>query len=246
MTSKTTTRLIAVATVVLAIVGSTVSAILTDLQKKQILAAFNKARATTTLPAANMKILDWDERIAQQMQTYTDFCNIDWEEFDDPPSYFFYRDHAPDPVGVANWRTNRMAPYYDYETGGCTNTSQSKKNCMHPEIYERGIVADLETVGCGVTRCGPGNKGVFHACALGGRSGVTRHPFIIGERCSQCPTGWDYCIKGLCSKVEATPEPTPQPIPTKVPTSYPTRRRRRRRGKATKSPSVAVNATLPS
>ena len=216
-------------------------AALTEKQKVEILNIFNKARSTTVVSASNMKMLAWDERIGWQMQNYTDKCSIDWQRFNDPPSYFFYRDHAADPVGVAHWRTLRMAPFYDLETGLCINTTQSNKICRIPEIYERGIVANLETVACGVTRCGPGAKGVFHACALGGTapSGKRQKPFIPGPRCSACPSGWNYCVDGLCSKIPGTNKPTKSPTtakPTKQPTKFPTKRPTSKR--PTKAPTT--------
>jgi hypothetical protein len=187
-----------------------VSADLTELQKQQILQVFNQARSTTVVPAANMKMLSWDETIARVMQNYTNGCTTVWKVFKNPPMYFAYRDHAKDPVGVAAWRTLRMAPYYDINTGGCINTTQSHKICEHPEIYERLIVADIERVGCGVTRCGSGPKGVFHACAIASvkippTSDHTRYPFIRAtsndQRCSKCPVGWQGgCKQGLCTK----------------------------------------------
>jgi hypothetical protein len=189
---------------------TTTNAALSSLQKQQILQAFNLARSTTKVPAANMKKLEWDDVISSFMQNYTNKCSTDWQEFNDPPMYFAYRDRAADPVGVAKWRTLRMAPYYNIETGGCTNTTMSRKICRNPEIYERLIVANIERVGCGYTRCGRGPKNVYHACSIAKidlppSSDRTVFPFIRAAsndlRCSQCPVGWQGgCVNGLCTR----------------------------------------------
>jgi hypothetical protein len=191
-------------------------AALTELQKIQILAVFNEARATTRLPAADMKRLEWDEDIAQELQDYTDDCVNYWTEFSDPLAFLAYRDNARDPVGVAKWRTLRMAPFYDYETGGCTNSTLSRKICRFPSNYENIIFAENEKVGCGMTICGSTKK-AFHACAIGyvQLDVIPTRAYLLGPRCSKCPDGFPYCVEGLCSKNETTAQPSKSPVTTK-------------------------------
>jgi hypothetical protein len=235
-------------------------AAMTESQKKQILNVFNLARATTVVPAANMKMLAWDEDIAAEMQAYTDQCANYYTEFRNPPAFFAYRDTAIDPVGVAKWRTLRMAPYFDYETGGCINTTMSKQICRHPENYANVVYWENERVGCGVTTCAPGPRGTFHACAIGAIPRPTEYePFYSyitemwkkGPRCSSCPTGWDYCINGLCSKTPGTIVPSSSPNtarPSKSPiTRAPTPPTTQRPSKVptTSKPSKSPNTARP-
>lgn len=212
------------------VLGGCVQGNLTSTQKIQILNVFNQARRTTLVPAADMKIMEWDDGIASEMQTYTDACVNDWEEFWNPPAFFAYRDHAADPVGVAAWRTLRMAPYYDYLTGQCQNTTMAAKICRYPQNYEAVVYAENEKVGCGMTNCFPqlGPKGVFHACAIGVVPLATqpRYAWTAGPRCSQCPDGFPFCLNGLCSKHNATSTPSAAPVtsrPSRSPTAYPSR-----------------------
>jgi hypothetical protein len=88
-------------------------------QKRAVLDVFNQARRTTVVSAANMKEIKWDDSLAAEAQAFTNVCQ--------PPGathgkevaggWLAYWDHirAPDPAGVASWRTLRMAPFYDYE-----------------------------------------------------------------------------------------------------------------------------------
>lgn len=217
---------------------------ITDSQKIQILNVFNQARRTTVLPAANMKIMEWDDGLAQQAQAFTDACQPVWHPL--KGAFFAYWDRMPDPVAVAKFRTLRMAPYFDYYTGGCINTPQSNATCRHPENYESIVLATNERVGCGMTYCWPadGPKARFHACAIGnvaGASSKPKYPWTLGTPCSACPTGWNYCLNGLCSKFPGTSQPSQAPVTSKrsqAPTKYPTRNpgttksptRRKRRG----------------
>lgn len=197
-------------------------------QKVAMLAIFNKARATTSLSASNMKMLAWDDALASQMENYTLKCGMSYQVLKSPPAYFFYRDAARDPVGVAQWRTLRMAPYYNFSSADCMNTTQSLKICRHPEIYARGLNAEVERVGCGMTICGPKPKDVYHACAFGKGNFPEnpKKPFVTGPRCSQCPTGYPFCDNGLCAKNAPTAIPSISPTRSKAPTTFPTRRRR--------------------
>lgn len=236
---------------------------LTGQQKEQILFVFNYARATTVLPAADMKKLQWSDELAAMMQTVTDMCGYQYynnlESLVSVTSsnttgqgslavttfterYILYKDEARDPVGVAKWRTWRMAPFYDFSNDGCINSTASMKICRYPYLYSRVVTNGNEKIGCAMTICGTGPKDVFHACAAEG-SGFLRSgkPWIIGERCLHCDTaaGWIYCDHGLCSKTPSlngtasdwwptrppTRAPTSYPIKKPmVPTNYPTRR----------------------
>lgn len=203
-----------------------VDALITELQQKQILAIANNARSHTALSAANMKVLRWDDSIAAAMQNYTDGC---WlvNRAKDPPTYFLLNDHLRDPVRVATIRMVGMEPLFDFNTGRCYNSTtinQDQIKCRHPEVYGRVIQAGIERIGCGMTAgCTPGVPSLI-SCGIG-RDDDTEviQPFIPGPRCSQCPTGWNYCVRGLCSKVEGTTEPTKAPT-TRKPTVHPTRR----------------------
>lgn len=115
-------------------------------------------------------------------------------------SPFAYRDRAYDPVGVALWRTWRMAPYYDFETGRCIDTPKSREICRHPDNYENIVLSGNERVGCGKFVCGPGPKGVHHACSVAGSGYVSPHAWTPGDRCSKCPAKWPHCDHGLCSR----------------------------------------------
>ena len=201
-----------------------IDAQITPSQQQEILAVFNEARATTVLPAANMIMLEWDEAIAFEMQAYTDACNNIWEIFSNPPAWFAYRDHGPTAVGIAKWRTLRMAPYFDYYTGGCINTTQSLKICRNPNNYENVVLAQNQKVGCGMSICGPGPKGIFHACAIGGTEPRIDYPWIIGPRCSKCPSGFPHCINGLCAS-----QTSPPSEPTVSPSMHPSKIRTRRK-----------------
>jgi len=218
--------------VMLQIVNEQVNAVLTQAEKVGILAVFNRARATTVVSAANMKMLVWDDAIAAQMQNYTDGCVVNGPVAENPVSYFAYRDSASSPIVVAEYRTLYDGPYYDYQTGLCVNTTEAKKKCEFPEIYERLMVATIERVGCGMTSCGKkitlGPTGIFDACAIGGTQNTNlQYPWIAGTRCSQCPEGFNYCINGLCSRIPATSKPTKSPVtskPSRTPTRYPTKK----------------------
>ena len=201
--------------------------LLTQNQKMQILAVFNKARATTRVPAADMKRLEWDEEIAALMQYYTDGCVSDHQEFYNPPAFFLYRDQGKDPVKVAKFRTLRMAPYFNLNTSSCIDTPKSRRICRHPTLYAKVNYAENERVGCGMTVCGKGAKKIFHACAV--RVVPLNYTPILawtpGPRCSKCPTGYEFCLGGLCSK-HPTSAPSKNPItsrPTKSPTMRPTK-----------------------
>jgi len=225
---------------VVAFLSSACHAVMTESQKHQILNIANNARSNTAIPAANMKILRWDDHIADQMQNYTNNC---WSinRGQDPPTYFLLNDHSPDPVRVATTRMVGMERLFDLETGGCKNTTKPGiQKCRHPEVYGRVIQAGIERIGCGMTNgCAPGDNGVRNviSCAIGkGDDTETIEPFIPGPRCSQCPAGWNFCIRGLCSKVAGTNTPTLSPVtrkPTKQPTRRPTRPTR-----ATRAPVV--------
>jgi hypothetical protein len=205
MTTTILLCLLSIVNIILLTQTTITTAILTPTQKQQMLDVFNLARSTTVVSAANMKKLRWDDAIAVEAQAYTDKCLVVWAHFNNPPSIFAYRDHARDPVGVAKWRTLRMAPFYNYTSGGCINTPKSHEICRHPENYQNLVLANSERVGCGMTVCGPGPKGVFHACLIGNEKGASSsrqrgQPWKIGPRCSQCPVGWGGCEKGLCVK----------------------------------------------
>jgi len=210
----------------LVLVASTpVHGVITDTEKTEILNVFNQARRTTVVPAADMKILEWDEGLAKQAQDFTDACERGWRPLKN--AYFAYWDRAVDPVGVAKWRTWRMAPFYDYQSGGCINTVQSNATCRHPDNYEAIVIAQSEKVGCGMTTCFPeeGRKANFHACVIGGRRPRGK-PWKIGPPCSACPPGFTYCLEGLCSRFPGTPKPSKSPstsTPSRNPTRYPTR-----------------------
>jgi hypothetical protein len=124
-----------------------VQAGLTAEQAIQILDVFNLARNSTVVPAANMRILSWDPNLAAEAQNFTNTCIQKWQSF--PDGWIAYWDQGYDPVGVAEWRTLRMAPYFDYQTGGCINTVASNKTCRHPENYEALTLATIDRVGCG-------------------------------------------------------------------------------------------------
>ena len=139
--------IIIISLVVFIITGGGVQAVLSTEQTIQILDVFNEARRTTVVPAANMRILSWDQGIAQQAQNFTNTCVQKWQEFNG--AWLAYYDQGYDPVGVAKWRTLRMAPYFDYDTGGCINTKMSNETCRHPENYEAIVLATIDRVGCG-------------------------------------------------------------------------------------------------
>lgn len=167
----------------------------TFLKKTNPLHPLNNAQ----VPASNMKKMIWDDDIARKAQAYTDRCMSVW----DPtfiPYAFAYRDHAYDPVGVAKWRTWRMAPFYDFATGQCDDSPLSKRVCRHPENYRKVVMSGNTRVGCGKTVCGPGPKGVFHMCGIAGSDYVVNEPWAIGARCSACPADYKFCDHGLCSK----------------------------------------------
>jgi hypothetical protein len=200
---------------------------LTSTQKVEILEVFNQARRTTLVPAANMKLLSWNDSIASEMQRFTDLCDVQfYQTFHHPPAFFAYRDHGLNPVGVAKYRTLRMAPYFDYLTGGCQNTTESAKICRYPVNYENIVRATNEEVGCGMTKCGPGSAGTIHACGIGLSTRFeyeeyeSPYPWIAGPRCSMCPEGWTYCDDDLCAEPgEATSTPSQPPTKsTKAPT----------------------------
>ena len=198
-------------------------------QKKAIIDVLNEARSTTVVPASNMKMFEWDESLAQLAQQFTNQCECKWKRYSN--AFVAWCDRMPSPVAVAKWRTLRMAPYYDFETGQCINSTKSKEICRHPDNYEAMIYAHTERVGCAMTLCWPeaGNKALFHSCVVGGKRPSKRgHPFKVGERCSDCDVanGWKYCVDGLCSKVPPTAKPTKSPTtskPTRSPTRFPTR-----------------------
>jgi hypothetical protein len=200
---------------------------LTDVEKKRMLATFNEARGTTEVSASDMKMLVWDDDIAKQAQAYTDQCENIYKPLNGAWLAYWDRTNRPEPVKIAWWRTLRVAPYYDYETGGCTNETGWDTYCRHPENYEAIVLARNERIGCGMTVCRPGEpKGIFYACAVDGNRNRPRYAWTKGERCSACPAGFNYCVDGLCSKYAATSKPTQSPTtskPTRSPTKFPTR-----------------------
>lgn len=199
-------------------------------KQQAMLAVINQARGTTTLPAANMKQMEWDNNLATMAQQFTNGCGCNWRRYDN--AFLAWCDRMPDPVAVVKWRLLRMAPFYDFNTGQCINTTKSAEICRHPDNYEAMVYANTERVGCAMTQCWPddGPKSLFHACIVGGtRPRQAGHPFTAGPRCSQCDTanGWKYCVDGLCSKTPPTNKPSMVPTtskPTPSPTKFPTTR----------------------
>lgn len=212
-----------------------VQAQLTAEQKQDIVDVLNTARATTALPATNMRELKWNESLAELMQNYTNTCHFYLTPAAGPPKIknviYLYRDEGLDPVKIVTTRTVRVGPYYNYETGHCINSTDSKRYCCYPSQYAKSMIAESMHVGCGMTQCGPGPKGTIHACATYVEKKTGGYPFAVGEgaaRCSACPKTHTFCnLKGLCSETSGKPTvaPTFKTVkPTALPTKFPTRK----------------------
>jgi len=229
-----TVRLVMFITAIVNMVNAAAPLVMTELQKQQVLAVFNLARRTTNPQASNMKMLKWDENLALEAQAFTDVCQPDGATSGIPlkNGKFAYWDHQhrPDPVGIAKWRTLRMAPFYDYEGDKCIDTPQSLEICRHPENYRNLVQAKRERVGCSMTDCRSydpaARRGFFFACIVDSGTPSSIPAWASGKPCSACQTGWDYCADGLCSKDPFTSRPSQAPSttkPSKSPTRFPSK-----------------------
>jgi hypothetical protein len=73
-------------------------------EQQQMVDVINQARATTVLPAANMKVMEWDDSLAALAQDFTNQCACSWKQYKN--AFLSWCDEMPDPVSVVKVSCN--------------------------------------------------------------------------------------------------------------------------------------------
>jgi len=203
---------------------------MTPSERIGILSSFNKARRAVNPSASGMILLEYDEDIEAQVQQYLDSqedCSV-WGGYPRYKNGVFniYRDRAKDSIDVANIRGLNNIKYYDYFTKDCKPGTEGKCNII--AITEILVTDKLARIGCATIPCPISPKKFAHGCAgayydknIFVDPDSENYPWELGESCSKCPPGYNYCNNGLCSKTPVTLKPTTEK-PTKRPSFLPT------------------------
>ncbi|XP_074640151.1 scoloptoxin SSD552-like [Tubulanus polymorphus] len=148
--------------------------------------------------AANMIALEWDDRLENQAQRWTDGCHQGHNTNDQRKFKPYgivgqnYQLNGGIKIAVMGWYNEYKQ--YTYSTRRCSGI------CGH---YTQIAWAKTRLVGCGhrsgCARTYPTE--VFCDYAWGGNYPMdyigAPHPYITGRACSKCPPGYSFCMDGL-------------------------------------------------
>lgn len=171
---------------------------LTEKQKQGMLDMFNLARRQAKPQAADLPLLVWDDKLAQYASAYVQQCDKFYTYPRWSDAMIMYRDRGLDPVDIAHYRSVRQGPWFDYNTGGCRNGTETK--CAHPELYARIVNNKVRKVGCEIYPCEV-QKRYHHVCVMDYMGELRAGSYwTIGTPCSKCPSDLPNCTNKLCTK----------------------------------------------
>ena len=176
----------------------------------EILGLHNNYRRWVSPPAANMQLMRWSSCLEEVANRYLSTCpgfahnqnrNSDAQALGCEASennvgenlYWYSAYFTNNSVPVEAWYDEYQ--YYDIYSKSCSYI------CGH---YTQIVWADTNLVGCAkfvaTDNCN-GDSGTYFICnyAPGGNY-YSKAPYEIGDACSKCEEGFDYCIGGVCSR----------------------------------------------
>ncbi|XP_039251588.2 uncharacterized protein LOC120329044 [Styela clava] len=183
---------------------------LTEAQKAILLYDHVDDRNNVDPPAANMRLMTWNEDLAQESLEISRRCLYTHSGENSPTlgsvgENIFMSSTATERIDNSLFETSvYMWDYeknhYDYETRRC----DPGMVCGH---YTAMVWADTYEVGCAMTVChsvnvhgrSPFSPGNLVFCRYHTAPNIVgRHPYISGDKCSSCPST-DLCINGMCA-----------------------------------------------
>nr|BEG79510.1 perisilin-6 [Euplectella curvistellata] len=183
---------------------------LTDGQRDEILNQHNLYRSSVVPEAANMKKMEWSTCLEQVAYNYLKTCpdralngdrSVQARDAGCMESKYVGENLHWSSVPITDvsepidsWHME--VADYDYNSLSCSNI------CGH---YTQIVWADSYLVGCSMydatEHCNNGRSGTYFLCnyAPGGNYWGQK-PYISGTSCTQCPSGFNTCIDGMCAK----------------------------------------------
>lgn len=175
----------------------------------EILDLHNNYRRWVSPPAANMQLMQWSSCLEEVANRYLSTCpgfahnqnrksdaqalGCEGSENSVGENLYWYSAYiSNNSVPVEAWYDEYR--YYDIYSKYCSYI------CGH---YTQIIWADTNLVGCAKFDASYGcygDSGTYYICnyAPGGNY-YSEAPYEIGDACSKCEEGFDYCVGGLCS-----------------------------------------------
>lgn len=167
---------------------------LTEEDKEEIVMLHNAYRRNATPPAANMRMMQWDEDLAEVAQAYGNLCKMehglpDYPEYHSETGQSLYKGQSNlTSRGIWLWYDERR--FLDFRSLNC-----SISECGH---YIQLMWAMTYLVGCALSQCG---RSVYmftcHYYPQGYVSGV--QPYLVGKPCSLCADEiGGFCLNDMC------------------------------------------------
>ena len=179
---------------------------LTQTEKNDIVDVHNSFRRSVKPGAANMKMMEWSDCLAQVAEDFLSKCSGFKHNYHRTSEAKALGCEASAYVGenlfltsassltdvtqpVTAW--NNEDRYYDIYWKSCSNV------CGH---YTQVVWENSYLVGCAKVSCTVGRKGTYFLCnyAPGGNY-FGQAPYKIGTSCSECDQGFNVCNDGLCA-----------------------------------------------
>ncbi|XP_072168970.1 uncharacterized protein [Diadema setosum] len=184
----------------------------TTADAEAIVAKHNEGRGMVSPEAADMKMMTWNDELANMAQTWSDGCYYEHgnpantSPFSAVGQNLYIRWGLSQPGTPPDGTDATQAwydeyQYYDYDTGSC----QAGKVCGH---YTQNVWASTYAVGCGLTFCpqatdADGNtyNGAWLITCNYGPAGnyVGQKPYTTGASCTKCESGQALCQDNLCT-----------------------------------------------
>lgn len=163
--------------------------------------------------SSDMKMMKWDEGIAQQAAEYASKCVFAHDPKRGQVGENIYVTSA---VGVQNIDNKGITAWYNeiFNYDVSSFKCAAGKVCGH---YTQVVWANSYRLGCAAASCPSGIKGAFsqgtiYICRYGPPGNyVGQNPFKVGAECSKCDESddeWGNCLDGLCATDDMIPDTT--------------------------------------
>lgn len=164
-----------------------VSGDLTPEQQRKILQYHNYYRSNTIPPAANMRYLVWNEKLARSAELWAEKCTyqLPIPRGFDMGNYFFATYNKPEDH-VISWYNKRE--HYAFANNSC----KFGEDCAS---YKTMMNAALLSVGCAQKLCG---QIYLLSCRYDFTPSETHDIYETGTPCSMCPDTGSKCYMKLC------------------------------------------------
>lgn len=184
-------------------------------------------------PAANMKLLEWDQELATVAQRHADQCVFAHDcsdcrkvdRYGTGQNLYIYKQTLR--LGATNWAKG-ITDWYEEVTLHSNKKVEPFKFDVDVGHYTQLVWADTEKIGCGSTSFPDGKFfTTLYTCNYGPNGNIQQTAmYKQGPACSQCPDGYT-CSKeypGICGKSNpgdpnqaSSPPESPEPAQSKGP-----------------------------